>query len=175
MRIPGDFTIQGWVEKIPEGATGRRARPRPTSEEKDYGLEHWGAYKSTLSVSRPYAYVYPRSLVKLTEKLRQHGIPVVRASGSRAVAAEIYRVDKINRARSLFQKHRLLTLEVTPRQEQETIDADSMIVRTGHHLGNLIVYLLEPQAADGLAAWNLLDDVLAEGKDYPVLRVTRPF
>ena len=46
-----------------------------------------------------------------------------------------------------------------------------MIVRTGQALGNLVVYLLEPQSEDGLTAWNFLDDHVEEGKDFPILRV----
>jgi hypothetical protein len=33
------------------------------------------------------------------------------------------------------------------------------------------VILLEPQCEDGLTTWNFFDAGLAEGKDFPVLRV----
>jgi dipeptidyl aminopeptidase/acylaminoacyl peptidase len=35
----------------------------------------------------------------------------------------------------------------------------------------LAAFLLEPQSIDGLATWNFFDDVLKEGKDFPVLRL----
>ena len=66
------------------------------------------------------------------------------------------------------------TVDVEARKERRTIPAEWSLVRTGHHLGNLIVYLLEPQAEDGLTAWNFLDDAIAVDEDYPIWRVTRP-
>ena len=41
-------------------------------------------------------------------------------------------------------------------------------------LGRLIVLLLEPRSEDGLAAWNLMDEVLEKEKPqiYPVLRTS---
>jgi len=174
-RIPKNIMIHGWVEKVPEGATGRRARSRPTTEKKTYEMEHWGAYKATHSVTRPFAYVYPASLTRLTEKLKQHGVPVEAAPAGVTVAAEVYRIDKMKRARRPFQKHVMVTLDVTKSAAPaHPLSADTMMVRTAHPLGNLIVYLLEPEAEDGLAAWNVLDKVIAEGKTFPVVRVMKP-
>lgn len=174
-RIPKDIVIHGWVEKVPEGATGRRrARPRPTKEKKTYRMEHWGAYEAAHSVSRPFAYLYPASLTDLTRKLEQHGIPVEPAPVGKKASTEVYRIDDIRRVTRVFQKHRMVTLKVTSRSEQQTIQDGLVMVRTGHALGNLIVYLLEPEAEDGLAAWNVLDEVIEEGKDFPVTRVTKP-
>ena len=47
----------------------------------------------------------------------------------------------------------------------------SWICRTGQPLGNLIVYLLEPESEDGLVTWNFLDEHLEEGRLYPIARV----
>lgn len=44
-------------------------------------------------------------------------------------------------------------------------------MRTAQPLGNLIVYLLEPQSEDGLAAWDFFGDRLMVGSRYPVMRV----
>ena len=41
-------------------------------------------------------------------------------------------------------------------------------------LGNLAVYLLEPECEDGLTAWNYFDAHLRAGTDFPVLRVAAP-
>ncbi|MCU0963215.1 MAG: hypothetical protein MUF48_24240, partial [Pirellulaceae bacterium] len=41
-------------------------------------------------------------------------------------------------------------------------------------LGNLIVHLLEPQAVDSFAAWDLFEPPLQADQDYPILRVAEP-
>src|SRR5439155_19295446 len=57
------------------------------------------------------------------------------------------------------------------RQEERRIPAGTILVRTGQKLGTLATLLLEPQSEDGLTTWNFFDDGLAEGKDFPVLRI----
>ncbi len=49
--------------------------------------------------------------------------------------------------------------------------ADWYFVPTAQRLGILAAYLLEPASADGVAAWNLLDRDLRQGRDSPILRV----
>ena len=69
-----------------------------------------------------------------------------------------------------FQGHQTVRLDVEPALERRSFPACT-IVSTAQPLGTLAVYLLEPQSADGLAAWNFLDEHLAVGDEYPVYRV----
>src|SRR5262249_61287011 len=70
-----------------------------------------------------------------------------------------------------YQGHRMTTVEASPHSVKRLIPAGTYLVRTAQPLGDLIVYLLEPQSEDGLTTWNFFDDGLAEGKDFPVLRL----
>ena len=88
---------------------------------------------------------------------------------------EVYRVDGLKRAEREYEGHRLVTLDVTPRVETRTIKAGTTIVRTGHPLGTLAAYLLEPQSEDGFCTWGFLDEDLAVGQDIPVLRLPKRF
>ncbi|HEV3121815.1 MAG TPA: S9 family peptidase, partial [Isosphaeraceae bacterium] len=63
------------------------------------------------------------------------------------------------------------SVEATARPESRRIAAGTMLVRTGQPLGALAVYLLEPQSDDGLCTWNFFDPELAEGSDFPVVRL----
>ena len=51
------------------------------------------------------------------------------------------------------------------------IPAGTFVVKTAQPLGDLAVYLLEPQSEDGLATWNFFDNGLEPGSEFPVLRV----
>ncbi len=172
-RIDQDIVLRGWVEKLAEGAP-KGSRPRPTTVKRDYKLEHWGAYEPSLEVVRPTSYVYPASMKKLTEKLRQHGIEAQPVPEQEVVAAEIYRIDNLQFAKRAYQHHKQAKINVTSRAEQLTVGKDMMIVSTAHPLGNLIVYLLEPMAEDGLTTWNMFDENLKIGGDFPVIRVMKP-
>src|SRR5205085_2581313 len=86
---------------------------------------------------------------------------------------EAYAVRGVRREESPFQKHALVTLDVTTQKATRTVPAGMFVVKTAQRLGQLAAYLLEPQAEDGLAAWNFFDAALGEGKEYPVLRVAK--
>ena len=75
---------------------------------------------------------------------------------------------------------RVLIVKEFYKDEKRKVPARTLVVRTSQRLGTLASYLLEPQAEDGLTAWNAFDPLVA-GKDFPVVRlpgeaklVTRP-
>jgi dipeptidyl aminopeptidase/acylaminoacyl peptidase len=145
----------------------------PTDRPKEYELVYYGDAEPTLSVRRPNAYLFPATLGHVAENLQRHGIAVEELREDIELDLEVYRIDKITRA-ELFQKHRQVTLDATPHKETRRVEAGSILVRTAQPLGSLAAYLLEPQSPDGLATWNFFDAVLAEGKDFPVVRLLAP-
>jgi dipeptidyl aminopeptidase/acylaminoacyl peptidase len=158
-------TALGFVEEVNEGNRVATAKP------KDYRVTIVDRWEPTLSVTRPYAYLLPANQTKVIENLQQHGIEVDEFREDIELDVEVYRVDEISRAGLAFQKHNLVTVEATPRKETRRMEAGTILVRTAQPLGNLAVYLLEPQSEDGLCTWNFFDAVLKEGKDFPVLRL----
>jgi hypothetical protein len=66
----------------------------------------------------------------------------------------------------------MLQLSTAETQAMREIPAGTVIVRAAQPLGRLAALLLEPQSIDGLAAWNFFDDVIEEGGEYPVLRLS---
>ncbi len=49
------------------------------------------------------------------------------------------------------------------------------MVREAQPLAILAMYLLEPESDDGFTTWNVMDDWIGPGKNYPVLRIVEPF
>lgn len=147
---------------------GKTAPPGTT---KEYSCEYLGKSVSTLTIDRPYAYLVPASYPRVRENLLNHGIQVETLTENTELNAEVYRIDRITTAEEEFQKHKLQELEVTPRKEKIMARSGMLLVRTQQPLGVLVSYLLEPQAEDGLAAWNFFDAGLKSGGDFPVLRV----
>ncbi len=161
-------TVLGFVE---EEKDGRRVA---TTQPKDYPAQYLGACEPTLSVRRPYAYLFPAAFAKVAENLRRHGLTVEKLRADAKLDVEVYRIDRVTRAARKFQNHQLVTVDATPRGESRSVPAGTLLVRTGQPLGSLAVYFLEPQSEDGLCTWNFFDDVLKEGQDYPVFRLLRP-
>ena len=166
--VPTRVTLLGYVE---DQQGGRRVA---TDRPKDYEVEYLGRCEPTLQIRRPYAYLIAPSQATAIENLQRHGLAVDELREDIELDVDVYRVDQVERAPRPFQKHQLVTLQVTPRAEPRRIPAGTVLVRTDQALGTLAAFLLEPQSEDGLATWNFFDEALQEGKDYPVLRLASP-
>ncbi len=154
----------GFEEEVKDGKHVSTGNP------KTYEVQYVGGTEPTLSVARPYAYLFPSNLAAVVENLQRHGIVVEELREDIELDVEAYRIDKVTRARE-FQKHQPVELEATARKEARRVAAGTILVRTAQPLGSLAAYLLEPQSADGLVTWNFFDAEIKEGKDFPVLRL----
>jgi dipeptidyl aminopeptidase/acylaminoacyl peptidase len=166
--LSGAHILRGYVE---ESRDGRRVR---TDKPHDYPVQYLGACEPTLSVSRPYAYLFPAAYAKAVETLQRHGIDVEQLREDIELDLEVYPIDQVHHSSGAFQKHHLVRVEATARPESRRLPAGTILVKTGQALGDLVVYLLEPQSEDGLVTWNLFDDGLAAGKDFAVVRLPKP-
>jgi len=162
--LPGRTTVLGFEEERKDGRTVATTRPR------DYTADYFGVAEATLSVRRPYAYLFPASCSQAIENLQRHGIAVEELREDIELDMEIYRIDKVKKT-AVYQKRQLVEIEATSRKETRRIAAGSILVRTSQPLGTLAAYLLEPQAEDGLCAWSFFEKDVQEEKDFPVLRL----
>jgi dipeptidyl-peptidase 4 len=151
------------------GIEGGKTAPPGTT--KEHEVAYLGKCVATESVERPFAYLVPASHAKVRENLARHGVVVEELTADTELTVEVFRIDRIITAAKEFQKHHLVTLEVTPRQRKHTVKTGTIVVRCAQPLGTLAAYLLEPQSEDGLCAWNFFDEGLKQGADYPVLRL----
>jgi dipeptidyl aminopeptidase/acylaminoacyl peptidase len=138
---------------------------------KDYSLRFMGKVEPTVTVTRPYAYLFPATFDRAVETLQRHGLTVEEMREDIDLKVTVYKADKVTRAARDYQKHKEVRVEATGRQEERRIPAGTILVRTDHKLGTLATFLLEPESEDGLTTWNFFDADLAEGRDFPVLRL----
>src|SRR5262249_35698373 len=140
-------TVLGYVE---ERKDGKRVAGKP----KDYEVEYLGRNEPTLTVTRPYAYLFPAQFAKAVETLQRHGITVEELREDIELDVEAYRADKVSRSLQPFQKHAQVRVEATARKEARTVPAGTILVRTDQKLGTLAAFLLESGSEDGLTTWN---------------------
>jgi len=126
--------------------------------------------EATLSVTRPYAYLFPASLGKVVENLQRHGIGVEELREDMDLDVEAYQVDKITVVKP-FEHHNLVSVDAKARKDTRRVKAGTIVVRTSQRLGTLAAFLLEPQSEDGLVTWNEFDSMLKQSRDFPVLRL----
>jgi hypothetical protein len=163
--MPGRFTVLGYQEKEEDG--------KKTRIDKEYPVTYIGNVEATFSVTRPAAYLVPKEYAKAIEKLQQHGVKVDSLQSDTELPVQVYQVTKLTQANGPFQNHHLVTLDVEAKTDTRKIPAGTIVVKTSQPLGTLASFLLEPKADDGLATWNYFDERLAEGKEFPVLRLMK--
>jgi dipeptidyl aminopeptidase/acylaminoacyl peptidase len=166
--LGGDVQLLGFVEEVKDG------RRTATDKPQEYRVRYMGRSEPTYAVRRPYAYLFPPIYAKVVENLQRHGVEVEELREDIDLDVEVYRITKLVKENRTFQKHQAVSTEAESRGEARRVTAGSILVRTGQALGDLVVYLLEPQSEDGLVTWNYFDEALAEGKDFPVLRLPHP-
>jgi dipeptidyl-peptidase 4 len=160
--------VLGFVEEEKDG------KPVPTKEEKTYHVSFVAGSEATTVVERPAAYLLPASYTSVVENLQRHGIVVEELREDIELDLQVYKVEKVTKAERVFQKHNQMTVEVVRRDETRKVPPGMVVVRTDQKLGTLAAYLLEPQAEDGLVAWNFFDQAIGDGKDFPVVRLPKP-
>ena len=132
--------------------------------------EYYGVH-ATRKVQVPIRYIIPDSLTAVVRLLRDHGIIVDSLSASSSAAVHRFRITKNSQSEREYQKHRIRTLEGVYEKKDQTIPAGSFSVGTDQPLSRLIVYLLEPESEDGVAAWNFMDRYFGDGSYYPIVKI----
>ncbi len=114
----------------------------------------------------------------MLENLKAHGIKVEQLNSAADLSVERFKIDEIIGATRLNQGHYNTKLKGEFITEEQHFEAGTYLVKTGQKLGNLVSYLLEPEADDGLLSWNYFDRYLAPqwGRSYfpyPVYKLMR--
>jgi dipeptidyl-peptidase 4 len=105
----GERKVLGYVEEKKDGRTVATDRPR------EYTVDLLGKVEPTLTVARPYAYLFPPSYAAAVEVLQRHGVTVEELREDVELDVEAYRIDAVKRARE-FQKHKLVSADATVRK-----------------------------------------------------------
>ena len=141
------------------------------------GVQNFNAFEARKSATVPVAYAFPAEFEMLASKLEQHGIEVTRLTSAREFEGESFRVDEMAKQSFVQNNHRNSLLSGEFERGSERFSAGDYYVAMNNRLANLIFYLLEPEADDGLAYWNLFDEFLERELEnnssayYPVFKV----
>lgn len=117
----------------------------------------------------PTAYFVPSNATAVLRKLAAHGVHSETLARPIRLSVQVFRIDSTSVAEREFQQHNERQLFGAYRMASRDIPAGTVVVRTDQPLGRLAFTLLEPRSDDGLLNWNVLDDLLAEAEEYPIL------
>ena len=123
------------------------------------------------AVSRQMPALYLVNDTAALARLRLHGVRAEPMGASERMAGvERFAVDSMVKSARAFQGHSEVRLLGRWVPGDAPSGAGWHVVRTSQPLGRVAMYLLDPEADDGLHTWNLFDARLAQ-RSSPVLRV----
>jgi hypothetical protein len=139
-------------------------------------VDYYADYYSTASVKVPFAYLLSVPDPGILQLLRTHGIRIERLDSETALEVERFNVSSFEGGDMPFQGHYMTRISGEFETVSRTFPEGTYLVRTSQPLGNLAVYLLEPQSDDGLVTWNFFDRYMVkqwspEFNPYPVYKL----
>lgn len=195
-RIPvrGGFPEEAPIHPILMGAVEEEAHPwtgetilRRTDEVRERAMPAFVAFMGTEDEVVPAAYLIPRQIAPVVERLRAHGVRLEPAddpdAGGVVTAAltegewQRFMVQDLVVAEQTFQGRNEVTLqgawEGASQAQIPTEEALSqwLLLPMDQPLARLAFLLLEPRADDGFVNWGIMDDWLDSGAPFPILRV----
>ena len=126
------------------------------------------------SEALPAAYLVPDSLQAVVALLRRQGVVVTRLPAGWRAPSEAFGITAFSKSERAFEKHQLAQVDGVWSAGPDSASGTWWYVTTSQPLGVLAAYILEPASEDGVVAWNFLDDRLAVGAVYPILRLRAP-
>ncbi len=141
------------------------------------GVQNYNRFQPRLTAPVPSSYIFSGALQPLAQKLQEQGIWVETLEADSFLDVDVFTVTSIDKQPFVQNGHRNSLLRGSFTSDNRNFSRGDYIVSMNQRLANLVFYLLEPQSDDGLAYWNLFDEVL-EGElqrsgeaEYPVFKV----
>lgn len=117
--------------------------------------------KPGVTVNRPKAYWVPATYRDVIERLKMHGLQMEMISEQKTLEVEMYRLQNPTFSSEPFEGHFMVTAGITIEKHTETFYPGSVRISTDQTLGDLLVYLLEPQSPDSFIAWGFFQEIFS--------------
>ncbi len=134
-------------------------------------MPFFGTFEATDTERAPRYYLVPGLIRKVAERLEAHGIRSLKLEKPFTAKVEQFKIQSSTAAARQYQGHQERTLTGSWLETELEVKGDYLAVPVSQPLGRLVFLLLEPRSEDGLATWNLMDDVLEKKEFYPILRM----
>jgi len=172
---PEKITIKAYEADTIPGVKGYW-RYKQSDRKRTVTIPYIADYYSIRGVKFPYVYILSVSIPEVIEVLKTHGIQLELTDEDITLEVERFKIKEIKPSERLNQGHYTNSIKGEFVTETKEFPAGTYVIRTAQPLGNLVSYLLEPQADDSLFKWNYFDRYLVPQWGigyfpYPVYKV----
>jgi len=157
------------TEKNPYTGQMMRRRLDVSKPERMYQYISFEPSETTIA---PRVYFVPASRLA-QDRLEAHGISFSKLDQALTIKGEQFRIESSTQAERDYEGHRARALAGKWEATELSVPAGILMVPVDQPLGRLVLMLLEPRSEDSLAAWGLMEDLLAQQPPvYPVMRTS---
>jgi hypothetical protein len=114
-----------------------------------------------ITVKRPKAYWVPSTYKDVIERLALHGIEMEKITEAKTIDVDLYHLRDTKISTEPFEGHFNVTAKTQTEKHKETFYPGSVRVPTDQVLGDLVVYLLEPECPDSFLAWGFFPEIFS--------------
>ena len=154
------FEYDSVKSEITEGWWIRYDTTRPITMR----LPYFGRMRTSVEVTRPWAYIIPPQWTDVIARLEVHGVEMQKLE-AQELEVERYRLHHVSWDARSFEGHHPVTCSATVERARVRIERGSLLVPTLQKRSRLVVHALEPQAPDAFLKWGFFDTIL-EQKEY---------
>ncbi len=132
----------------------------------------YNQFASTQRRPVPYAYAIDNrsgQFDHIIANLGRHGIAVDTLEQADEIAVQQFEITSIEQDDDAYEGRRMIDLTGSFTGSSMSLEGWTLI-KTNNSSSMLIFQLLEPEAPDGYAAWNMLGDTLQQGS-FPIVKV----
>jgi len=161
------FPVYAW-ESQPSTALGVPLIHYRSGEVREIEVPWSHRPRESVSVARPRGYVVLPGWPVIEQRLRDHGLKVLRLTRGADVEAETIRISARRRgegARTTYQGLALTSVDVERSPGRQRVPEGALWIPADQPDFEVAVQLLEPEAPDSLVSWGLLSIVM-ERKEY---------
>lgn len=126
------------------------------------------------TVTRPFAYLIPPQYQHAIEALQCRGLVVEELREDIDLNTEAFTITAIDSRGGFPKRCSITAVAGNWRVAPCRVPAGTVVVKCAEH-SLLAADLLEPRSEDGLITWGLFNDGLVPGKEFPVLRLPKPY
>jgi hypothetical protein len=161
------FPIYAW-ESLPSAVLGAPMIRYRSGEVREIEVPWSHRPRESATLARPRGYLVLPGWPVIEQRLRDHGLKVLRLTDETDVEAETIRISPRRGdegARSTYQGLTLTSVDVERSPGRQHVPEGALWIPADQPDFGVAVQLLEPEAADSLVSWGLLSIVM-ERKEY---------
>lgn len=158
---PDTITFLGVESTLEKSAVTTGDYVRWTGKPLTQKIPYKRVNEAGIAAKRPKAYWVPATYKNVIERLTRHGIEMEKITEAKTVDVDLYHLQDAKISTEPFEGHFNVTAKVQSKKHKETFYPGSVRISTDQVLGDLVVYLLEPQCTDSFLAWGFFPEIFS--------------